>query len=135
MWNFCKFKHHANGQCWKTVLAACPGSYSALMGGCNGTGHARCCHWFDTSTAITARAGGVKFFFQNRKKCSSKILPNTLKLPKKLVLAGCTLWGASNPPNLFRGDKLPQNVITRKPLIVETWFLAQNLQFPFAMFL
>ena len=45
-------------------------------------------------------------FFQNRKKCWSRILPNTLKFPKKLFLVGCTLWGASNPPTLFRGGKI-----------------------------
>jgi len=50
-----------------------------------------------------------KKILRNRKKCSTKILPNTLKLPKKLVLAGCTLWGASSPLKyLPRGKIAPK---------------------------
>jgi len=40
---------------WKTVLAPCSTSCSALMGGCNGTLHARCCHQLVTSAAFTAK--------------------------------------------------------------------------------
>ena len=41
---------------WKTVCALCPASFPALMGGCEGTVHARCCHWFPSSAAFTAKA-------------------------------------------------------------------------------
>jgi len=61
---------------------------------------------FSVFTNLLNLGWSEKKFFQNRKKCSSKILPNILKLSKKLVLAGCTLWGASNPANLFRGGKI-----------------------------
>jgi len=40
---------------WKLALAACPTSCSALMVGCKGTVHARCCHWLASSAAFTAK--------------------------------------------------------------------------------
>jgi len=40
----------------KAVLAACPASCSALIGGCKGGAvHARCCHWLTTTAAFTAK--------------------------------------------------------------------------------
>ena len=41
---------------WKMVLAACPTLCSALMDGCKGMVHARCCHWLIISAAFTAKA-------------------------------------------------------------------------------
>ena len=40
---------------WKTLLAACPTSCSALMGGCKEENHTRCCHFLATSAAFTAK--------------------------------------------------------------------------------
>jgi len=47
-----------------------------------------------------------KIVFQNRKKCSSKILLNTLELTKKIGFSGLHPLGARIPPNLFRGGEI-----------------------------
>jgi len=37
---------------WKTIPVACPTSCSALMGGCKGTVHVRCCHGLANQCSI-----------------------------------------------------------------------------------
>jgi len=55
---------------------------------------------------------------------SYEILTNTLKLQKKRFWWVALLRGLATPQIFLAGVKLPQNVITHKPLIVEAWFIA-----------
>jgi len=80
------------------------------------------------SAPLDNRVEWKKTFFQNRKKYSYKFLTNTLKLQKNWFWRVYLFRGLATPQIFLAGAKLPQNVITHKSLIVETWFLAQNLQ-------